>query len=75
MESPQTKIEIESRMDSFFIEFELSDKLENTYPSEPLEIEVEDYRDSGGIAELELETNWSEVELDPSKLNELRQGI
>lgn len=75
MESPQTKIEIESRMDSFFIEFELSDKLENTYPSEPLEIEVEDHRDSGGIAELELETNWSEVELDPSKLNELRQEI
>lgn len=75
MQSPQTTIEIESRINSFNIGFELSDKVGNRYESEIIEIQVEDERSSGGIAELELTTNWNEVQIDPSELEELRKEI
>jgi len=75
MQSPQTTIEIESRLNSFNIGFELSDKVGNRYESEIIEIQVEDERDSGGIAELELTTNWNEVQIDPSELEGLRKEI
>jgi len=75
MQSPQTTIEIESRLNSFNIGFELSDKVGNRYESEIIEIQVEDERNSGGIAELELTTNWNEVQIDPSELEELRKEI
>ncbi|MFK5604775.1 hypothetical protein [Haloferax volcanii] len=75
MQSPQTTIEIESRLNSFNIGFELSDKVGNRYESEIIEIQVEDERHSGGIAELELTTNWNEVQIDPSELEELRKEI
>lgn len=75
MKSPNTTIEIESRLNSFNIGFELSDKVGNEYESEVIEIQVEDQRDSGGIAELELTTNWNEMQIDPSKLDELREEV
>ncbi|ELY97135.1 hypothetical protein C481_21141 [Natrialba asiatica DSM 12278] len=75
MQSPQTTIEIENRLNSFNIGFELSDKMGNRYESEVIEIQVEDKRTSGGIAELELNTNWNQVQIDPSELDELRKEI
>jgi len=75
MNSPQTKIEIESRINSFNICFKLSDNVSNEYESEVIEIDIQDERDDGGIAMLELETNWSEVQLDPSQLDQLKDEI
>lgn len=75
MQSPQTTIEIENRLNSFNIVFELSDKIGNCYESEIIEIQIEDDRTSGGIAELELTTNWNEVQIDPSELEKLRKEI
>lgn len=75
MKSPQTEIGIESPIRSFYIVFKLSDNLGNDYESEAIEVTVDDERDSGGVAELELKTEWDEVEIHADELKKLREEI
>lgn len=75
MKSPQTNIEIESRVRSFYIVFKLSDRLDNEYESEAIEIAVEDDRETGGVAELELNTEWEEVQIRRDELRRLREEV
>lgn len=75
LRKPQTTVQIESRMRGFVVQYHLRDNQGNQYESTEVPIEIEDKRDSGGVVEMEINTEWEEHQINPQELQQLKEEI
>jgi hypothetical protein len=75
LRKPQTKVQIESRMRGFVVQYHLSDNQGNEYESIEVPIEIEDKRDDGGMVEMEINTEWEQHQINPRELQQLKEEI
>lgn len=68
LSKPQTKVKTEAKAREINIEIKLKDNLDNEYESEHIIVEINDERESGGVFETEIETNWENYQVDPDEV-------
>lgn len=76
MSNPQTTVEIESQMRGIMIKYELRDNLGNNYGAIEIPVDIEDLRpNNNDLVEIDVNTNWEEVQLDTDELRRLKEDI
>ncbi|WP_147376702.1 hypothetical protein [Halopiger aswanensis] len=69
LSSPNTKVKTKARATELEVKIKLKDNLDNVYDPEIVLIEINDNRkESGGVFETEIETNWENHQVDPDEV-------
>lgn len=77
MTNPQTKVEIESQMQGIVIRYELEDTFGNSYEEIEIPVDINDKRkdDDDELVEIEIDTDWEELQIDTDELHQLKEDI
>lgn len=65
--SPQTKVKLENQITQFTVKYHLSDPQGNQYETTSVGINIDDQSDNLENLEMEINTEWEHVQLDPDE--------